>query len=469
VLEVIVERNRVEPMVKNPAQAQAYMQRVMFTAGLGQPTLTNKISDYQLQNRNAAFVELSADAAKSAIALRQSGSPGIADAFGGLLSNVADYLDQDRSLKSALELASSQIEMNALVGDTGVAVAITQRLSELIVLDKRGRINTDATSEAMKDYMVALSSGIARATEDEAMENLFGQPMTMAERVAAINAAHRRNTQTDSETTLSAPQNTGAKRMRELERKRRQEGLTRYESDELARLEQSAGQQFMDFFEDTRDQRFELEQEVERRGIERAPVEQMDLVLSAAASFNRTKAAARLKEATRQRKKDIQSRIEELKKTGGEYPHRMDGNWRSGWKITSPGRKLRAPNSGAEFVVQSINIPEDKVTLVRASSPDQLGITMGIKEAQNRFEVELSAEELEIEPYFISRLTHGANEKGFRPRRQNHCRRPKESPRLNSWFERRTARFRKNWCKAPTTKVRRRTDQFGKTCLRRRR
>jgi RNA polymerase sigma factor (sigma-70 family) len=407
----IVERNRVEPMVKNPAQAQAYMQRVMFTAGLGQPTLTNKIADYQLQNRNAAFVELSADAAKSAIALRQSGSPGIADAFGGLLSNVADYLDQDRSLKSALELASSQIEMNALVGDTGVAVAITQRLSELIVLDKRGRINTDATSEAMKDYMVALSSGIARATEDEAMGNLFGQPMTMAERVAAINAAHRRNTQTASETTLSAPKNTGAKRMRELERKRRQEGLTRYESDELARLEQSAGQQFMDFFEDTRDQRFELEQEVERRGIERAPVEQMDLVLSAAPSFNRTKAAARLKEATRQRKKDIQSRIEELKKTGGEYPHRMVGNWRSGWKITSPGRKLRAPNSGAEFVVQSINIPEDKVTLVRASSQDQPGITMGIKEAQKRFEVELSAEELEIEPYFISRLTDMAQMK----------------------------------------------------------
>jgi RNA polymerase sigma factor (sigma-70 family) len=291
----IVERNRIEPMVKNPAQAQAYMQRVMFTAGLGQPTLTNKIADYQLQNRNAAFVELSADAAKSAIALRQSGSPGIADAFGGLLSNVADYLDQDRSLKSALELASSQIEMNALVGDTGVAVAITQRLSELIVLDKRGRINTDATSEAMKDYMVALSSGIARATEDEAMGNLFGQPMTMAERVAAINAAHRRNTQTDSETTLSAPKNTSAKRMRELERKRRQEGLTRYESDELARLEQSAGQQFMDFFEDTRDQRFELEQEVERRGIERAPVEQMEIVLSAPRSQARADAARVLK------------------------------------------------------------------------------------------------------------------------------------------------------------------------------
>ena len=291
----IVERNRIEPMVKNPAQAQAYMQRVMFTAGLGQPTLTNKIADYQLQNRNAAFVELSADAAKSAIALRQSGSPGIADAFGGLLSNVADYLDQDRSLKSALELASSQIEMSALVGDTGVAVAITQRLAELIVLDKRGRINTDATSEAMKDYMVALSSGIARATEDAAMGNLFGQSMTMAERVSAINAAHRRSAQPDSETTLSAPKNTEAKRMRELERKRRQEGLTRYESDELARLEQSAGQQFMDFFEETRDQRFELEQEVDRRGIERAPVEQMDLVLSAAPSQRRKEAAEAFK------------------------------------------------------------------------------------------------------------------------------------------------------------------------------
>ena len=290
----IVERNRIEPMVKNPAQAQAYMQRVMFTAGLGQPTLTNKIADYQLQNRNAAFVELSADAAKSAIALRQSGSPGIADAFGGLLSNVADYLDQDRSLKSALELASSQIEMDALVGDTGVAVGITQRLAELIVLDKRGRINTDATSEAMKDYMVALSSGIARATEDEAMGNLFGQPMTMAERVAAINAAHRRNAQPASETTLSTPKNTEAKRMRELEQKRRQEGLTMREAKELTDLETAAGQQFMDFFQEAQAMRFELEQEVERRGIERAPLEQMNLVLSAPRTQARAEAVESL-------------------------------------------------------------------------------------------------------------------------------------------------------------------------------
>lgn len=407
----IVERNRIEPMVKNPAQAQAYMQRMMFTAGLGQPKLTGKIADYQLQNRNAAFVELSADSAKAAIALRQNGNPGIADALGGLLSNVADYLDEGRSLKTSLELASSQIEMDAMVGDTAPAVEITKRLVELVVVDKRGRVNSEATSAAMKDYMVALASGISRASEDAAMGDMFGAPMTMAERLAAINAAHRRQPQPDSETTLSAATSRNARRMRELELKRRQEGLTRYESDELARLEQSAGQQFMDFFEEARDQRFELEQEVERRGIERAPVEQMDLVLSAAPSFNRTKAAARLKESTRQRKKDTQSRIEELKKAGGEYPHRMDGNWRSDWKITSPGRKLRAPNSGAEFIVQSINIPEDKVTLVRASSPDQPGLTMGIKEAQKRFEVELNAEELEIEPYFISRLTDMAQMK----------------------------------------------------------
>jgi len=292
----IVERNRIEPMVKNPAQAQAYMQRMMFSAGLGQPKLTSKIADYQLQNRNAAFVEIAADAAKSAIALRQSGSPGIADAFGGLLSNVADYLDQDRSLKSALELAASQIEMDALVGDTAPAVEITKRLVELVVVDKRGRINSDATSEAMKDYMVALASGISRASEDAAMGDIFNeQPMTMAERIAAINAAHRRNAQPDSETTLSAPKNTSARRMRTLELKRRQEGLTRYESDELARLEQSAGQQFMDFFEDTRDQRFELEQEVERRGIERAPVEQMSFVLNAPPSQRRIDAAASIK------------------------------------------------------------------------------------------------------------------------------------------------------------------------------
>lgn len=407
----IVERNRIEPMVKNPAQAQAYMQRMMFTAGLGQPKLTGKIADYQLQNRNAAFVELSADSAKAAIALRQNGNPGIADALGGLLSNVADYLDEGRSLKTSLELASSQIEMDAMVGDTAPAVEITKRLVELVVVDKRGRVNSEATSAAMKDYMVALASGISRASEDAAMGDMFGAPMTMAERLAAINAAHRRQPQPDSETTLSAATSRNARRMRELELKRRQEGLTRYESDELARLEQSAGQQFMDFFEEARDQRFELEQEVERRGIERAPAEQMDFVLSAAPSFNRTKAAARLKESTRQRKKDTQSRIEELKKAGGEYPHRMDGNWRSDWKITSPGRKLRAPNSGAEFVVQSINIPEDKVTLVRASSPDQPGLTMGIKEAQKRFEVELNAEELEIEPYFISRLTDMAQMK----------------------------------------------------------
>jgi hypothetical protein len=82
--------------------------------------------------------------------------------------------------------------------------------------------------------------------------------------------------------------------------------------------------------------------------------------LSAAPSFNRTKAAARLKGSTLKRKKDTQSRIEELKKAGGEYPHRMDGNWRSGWKITSPGRKLRAPNSGAEFLAHtSVATPEE--------------------------------------------------------------------------------------------------------------
>ncbi len=292
----IVERNRIEPMVKNPAQAQAYMQRMMFSAGLGQPKLTSKIADYQLQNRNAAFVEIAADAAKSGIALRQSGSPGIADAFGGLLSNVADYLDQDRSLKSALELAASQIEMDALVGDTAPAVEITKRLVELVVVDKRGRINSDATSEAMKDYMVALASGISRASEDAAMGDIFNeQPMTMAERIAAINAAHRRNAQPASETTLSAPKNTSARRMRTLELKRRQEGLTRYESDELAGLEQAAGQQFMDFFEEARDQRFELEQEVERRGLERAPVEQMSFVLNAPPSQQRIDAAAAIK------------------------------------------------------------------------------------------------------------------------------------------------------------------------------
>ncbi len=292
----IVERNRIEPMAKNPAQAQAFMQRVMFTSGLGQPTLSTKIADYQLQNKNAAFVELAADAAKAGIALRQTGNPGIADSLGQLLSNVSDYLDQGRTLKTSLELAASQIEMDALVGDTAVAALVTQRLSELVVFDKRGRLNSEATGDAMKDYMTVLANGIARASEEATMGDFFGSgPATMADRIAAINEAHRRKTQLGSETTLSAPQSNSARRIRELELKRRQEGLTMREAKELTDLEAAAGQQFMDFFQTSQSMKFELEQEVDRRGIPRAPVEQMEMVLSAPPSQARTEAAAAFK------------------------------------------------------------------------------------------------------------------------------------------------------------------------------
>jgi|GEM_PF-1269087 len=292
-----VERNRVAPMLKNPAQAQIYMQRVVLGAAFGQPALSKRVTDYQLQNKNAAFVDLVSDSARAAIQLRINGALGIADTLGSLLSNIGDYLDQGRTLKSAIDLAASQTEMDALVGDTAPAVAIAQRLSELVVLDKRGRMNSEATASAMKDFLISLSSGIAKAKEQESTMEMFGEqaPATMADRIREIIAAHRRQPNPGSETQLNAPRSNSARRMRQLEQKRRQEGLTMREAKELTDLETAAGQQFMDFFQEAQAMRFELEQEIDRRGIPRSPVEQMEMVLSAPRSQARAEAARVLK------------------------------------------------------------------------------------------------------------------------------------------------------------------------------
>ncbi len=80
--------------------------------------------------------------------------------------------------------------------------------------------------------------------------------------------------------------------------------------------------------------------------------------------------------------------------------HRGAGNFRANWKITRTGRVLRSPQ-GQQFTVSAVDVKGGRITL---QWEDGSTFTMPLKEAESRFMVELTPEELALEPIFVGRL-----------------------------------------------------------------
>jgi len=271
-----LDRNRLAPMVKNPTQAQIYIQRLILGSAFRNPSVANVYSDNVLSGRNATFTSLISDAAKAAMAMRMQANDSTADSLGGLIANIGNYLTSGIPLPTAVSRAAEQGEA---IGDHASAQAIATRLSELVeyrAATKKGtkRLDSDATSDNWNGYLAFLSTGISGWTPND----MFSEAKTLPEAIEGINNAHRR--QSEPAEGLQARTNTfnRSARIRKLEGKRRQETLTRWESEELTQLEKTQGQDFMEFFDSSRDDRFALEGEVERRALPKAPVEQMALL-----------------------------------------------------------------------------------------------------------------------------------------------------------------------------------------------
>ena len=262
-----LERNRLASMVKNPAQAQLYVQRLILGAAFRNPAVADIYAENLLQGKSAALTGLISDAAKSAMAMREKGNTEAADSLGQLIANVGNYTAEGTPIQTAISRAAEQVEA---LGDFAASREIATRLAELVeygALTKRGKknLNTDATLDNWNDYLSFLSAGIANWNPQE---DMLGVSATLPEFIRDVNAAHRRKE--NQAMARGSVRFNRSGRIRELESKRRVQGLTRWESEELNQLEQTQGQGFMDFFQQTRDDRFALEGETIAPAITRA-------------------------------------------------------------------------------------------------------------------------------------------------------------------------------------------------------
>jgi len=400
-----LERNRLAPMVKNPAQSQVYMQRLILGAAFKSKPLSNLYSELVNTNKSAAMVGLIADASRTALAVRAAGNNGVADALGSLLNNVGNYILTGSGLKSALKLAAGQIESVELVGDTSVAVGIAERLRDLVVFNKQGRIVTEATQDAWRDYLDSL----ARSIKSYDPNAWFDAPKSISETIIAANDAHkvfveRQKLDASQIQARSMPVMSNPAKLREFENKQASEELTPLEREEYNLLLSRSGVDFMGFYADTlreNSDAFAVQKELGQRGIEAKP--QQLLEARPAPSPERNIAAQNVLDNISPEFNLLNDLIAKLNLAGGKYNHKIDGDFRSNWKITREGMLLRSP-TGELFVTEQVKEGVATIAPLKGGA----SIKYNLEVAERLFDYQLTETEKEVEPEFISILTEYA-------------------------------------------------------------
>jgi len=283
-----LDRNLVAGLVKNPAQAQFYIQRLLIAAAFRSKALGEFVTSAQWSAGHATIASLIRSATETALQLRAKGHGNIADAIGRTLERVTEYAKGGRKLNLAISQAAEQQE----IGEDGpliqqIADAIARKV-EFLPQNKKGirAVDADETQSGFDDLMRDLSRGVELFTGEAEM---FGPAPTIAETLTAAIAAHFRKSEMSAQAanitannseTLNARRNTfnRPRRIRDLQRKRMGEGLNRWESEELTQLEKTSGQEFLGFFDEAREDNFQLESEIKQRGVAKAPADQLQLL-----------------------------------------------------------------------------------------------------------------------------------------------------------------------------------------------
>ena len=287
-----IERNRLGTMLKDPTQCQLYIQRLVLAGAFNNPAVADIYTENVLRGKSAALTGLIADTAKAALSMREKGQGKAADTLGQLVSNIGDYSAKNIPLQTAISRAADQSEA---FGDFEASRAIASQLSAQVVYNaqnKNGRktLNSDSTLDKWNDYLSFLTSGISHW--DPAGDMLSAQ--SLPDLINQINSAFEVKSKRAGLSGARGNRFNRNARIRELENKRRREGLTRWENDELTQLEEGSGQQFMSFFQQAKEDHFALEQEAESRGLKPAPPEQLQLIAARGEDSASKQAAQRI-------------------------------------------------------------------------------------------------------------------------------------------------------------------------------
>ena len=273
-----LDRNLMAGLLKNPTQAQFYMQRLMLAAAFRSRPLSEFFAGSQMSSGHATVVGLIRASGETALKLRKSGHGNIAEAIGRTLETIADYVNRGEKIGMAIKKAADQVEM----GEDGPLIqAIASALEKKVAyfpIDKKGikKVDSEASIAGFEDLMRDIGEAMKHHSDEP---DIFGQSMTLGQTIASAINAHF--AKLEREAGSSANEEPGAlqsrraqdpiKRMRQLMRKRSEEGLNRYETEELTRLEKAQGQHFMGFFDEARNNDFSLEGQ--REEVPSAPTE----------------------------------------------------------------------------------------------------------------------------------------------------------------------------------------------------
>ena len=267
-----LDRNLMSGLVKNPTQAQFYMQRLMLAAAFRSRPLSEFFTSSQLTSGHATVVGLIKSSGETALKLRNAGHGNIAEAIGRTLETIADYVNRGEKIGMAIKKAADQAEM----GEDGkliqsLASAIEKKVA-YFPLDKKGikKVDSEESVAGFEDLMRDISKAMEHHSDGP---DIFGESTTLGQTIgSAINAHFAKLGREAGSSTNEEPgalqsrrSQDPLKRMRQLMRKRGEEGLNRYETDELTRLEKAQGQHFMGFFDEARNNDFSLETQREEK------------------------------------------------------------------------------------------------------------------------------------------------------------------------------------------------------------
>ncbi len=263
-----LDRNLMASIAGDPPSAQSYARQLILHGAFRSPALTTFYFDQHGGSGTATAKGLIEASARAALAMREKGFDAAADALGKTLATVVDYVKNGTRIDRALTKAAEQMEMGK---DASLVNTIAQAMKdkvEVFAPNKRGIANVDAEStvEGFNELMDDIARGVSQFSPDP---DLLGETDTLEANIARGLAAHARRGQEHSAAPVQSgqpmskrarDQHADARRMRELQQKSREEGLTQMEGLEMEGLERRAGQSFMGFFNELRPG-FKLSQE----------------------------------------------------------------------------------------------------------------------------------------------------------------------------------------------------------------
>ena len=213
--------------------------------------------------RNANLLSLSQERRGELDADQEASNARYEHAFMMALKRMgyADLSAAEASWNRAVALAGSRSRSKNSMNSTAEGVSSFQEPSRSL---RKPNAQTNASPISGETETLGNSTPVSGFTDtkgDFSVEDSLDSDALIkspyAGRGGAVNGkvgATPRQIQARSAESASRP-----RRIRELQKKQQSEGLTRWETDELAGLERAEGQNFFNFFEEVREDRFELE------------------------------------------------------------------------------------------------------------------------------------------------------------------------------------------------------------------